>query len=47
MRSLAGQRRPTVLDVRVSSQVVSDPYRRLHFGLDNRAPRLSAAATQP
>jgi thiamine pyrophosphate-dependent acetolactate synthase large subunit-like protein len=47
MRSLAGQRRPTVLDVRVSPQVVSDPYRRLHFGLDNRAPRLSAAATRP
>jgi acetolactate synthase-1/2/3 large subunit len=43
LRAIAGQRRPAVLDVRVSPHVVSDPYRRLHFGLDNRAPRLSSA----
>jgi thiamine pyrophosphate-dependent acetolactate synthase large subunit-like protein len=40
MLSLAARRRPFVIDARVSPVVISDPYRRVHFGLESRAPRL-------
>ena len=33
---------PFVIDARVDPEVVSDPYRKIHFGLDNTAPRLTA-----
>jgi acetolactate synthase-1/2/3 large subunit len=46
MTGRGGQRRPILLDARVSPHVVSDPYRRLHFGLANQAPALSAAGSR-
>lgn len=32
---------PTVIDVRIDPRVPSDPYLRLHFGKENRSPRLA------
>jgi acetolactate synthase I/II/III large subunit len=46
MAGIGGQRGPVLLDVRVSPHVVSDPYRRLHFGLDNQAPALAPAGVR-
>jgi acetolactate synthase I/II/III large subunit len=37
---LKSPQRLLVLDVRVSPHLASDPYRRLHYGEENRAPRL-------
>lgn len=37
---------PYVIDAHIDPEVVSDPYRRIHFGLANAAPRLLPAAEQ-
>jgi len=38
MRSLPAQRRPFLIDARISPLVISDPYQRIHFGRESRAP---------
>jgi acetolactate synthase-1/2/3 large subunit len=46
VRAAADTAGPFVIDARVDPEVVSDPYRKIHFGLPNAAPRLLPAGEQ-
>jgi hypothetical protein len=46
VRAAADTAGPFVIDAQVDPEVVSDPYRKIHFGLPNAAPRLLPAGEQ-